>query len=156
MNVPLKRILPLFILLAALALLAACGDEDAETTSGAVESDDSALDSDATPTEVFTSFQGALASGDAEAACAALAPSAIEQVEAASIGGTCDDWVAEIASILDPASQANLDATKVEDEKIDGTDAVLAYTDPIVEIPLEVELIELDGSWLISKLSAFV
>jgi hypothetical protein len=159
MSQTLMRILTPSALLAALALLAACGsDDEPETTTGAAGSDEPAasVGSDAAPTAVFTSFQSSLANGDAEAACAALAPSAIEQAEAASIGGTCKTWVSEVAGTLDPGSKEGLEATVVKDEKIKGEAATLTYTDPILDLPIEVELENIDGSWLISKLAAFV
>lgn len=55
-----------------------------------------AADAPADPEAGFLSFQSSLAQSDADTACGLLAPSAVEQVEDAGIGGSCEDWVEEL------------------------------------------------------------
>ena len=105
------------------------------------------------PEAVFKAFQNALADGDAGTACGHLGPSAVRQVEEASIGGTCEDWVEELTGAYDEASQEKLRDTKVEDVIVSGDRATIKHIGPILEIPLEVELRRTDGSWRLSKLA---
>ena len=151
MTKKLMRLLTLSAcLLASLALLVGCGDDEGSDGGGGETS------SDATPTEVYQSFTTAVANGDADTACDLLAPSGITQVEQASIGGTCEDWVSEVEGVLTPDYKESLENAQVEDEKIDGDSAVLEVQDPVLDLPLEVELEQVDGAWKLSKLSSFV
>ena len=60
------------------------------------------MPTDATPTEVYQDFTASVAGGDADTACALLSPAGMKQVEQASIGGTCSDWVSEVQGVLTP------------------------------------------------------
>lgn len=104
------------------------------------------------PEGAFLAFQNALAEGDKEAVCGALTPSGIKQVEEASIGGTCETWVEEIAGAYDPASKEKLKKTKVDSVDEQGDRATIKYTSPILNLPLEVELEKSGDAWKISKL----
>lgn len=165
----LKRLLALLALTAILGLAAGCGDDEEgdtgqaqteqtqeqtqppETQTGAqTESEPPADAKD--PEEAFLAFQNALADGDEEAVCRALAPSAIKQVEEASIGGKCDTWVEEIAGAYDAASKEKLKDTKVDSVDEQGDRATIKYTSPILNLPLEVELEQSGDAWKISKL----
>ena len=152
----LKRLLTLSVcLLALLALIAGCGDDE-KSGGGGEGGDSTELASDATPTEVYEEFQAAVAGGDADTACGLLAPSALKQVEQASIGGTCDDWDGEVESVLTPAYKNSMENARVTNERIQGESATLEVQDPVLDLPLEVELEQVDGSWKLSKLSSFV
>ena len=163
---------PLALIAAVLALVAAgCGGDDdggddtqpAQTTqtqeqpaTTGTEPDrtDSAPPADAKdPEGAFLAFQSALADGDADAVCGSLAPSAIKQVEEASIGGTCEKWVAELSGVYDPGTEAKLRKTKVDDVEESGGRATVKYTSPILNIPLETELEKSGDGWRITKLS---
>jgi hypothetical protein len=170
----IKRLLALLALAATLAL-AACGGDDeggdegekgqAQTeqttertqppetqtqTEEQTESDPPANADD--PEGAFLAFQNSLAEGDEEAVCGALTPTAIKQVEEASIGGKCDTWVEEIAGAYDPASKEKLKNTKVDSVDEQGDKATIKYTSPILNLPLEVELEKSGDAWKISKL----
>ena len=161
-------------LLALLALVAAgCGDDDeggddtqpaqtqtqpqqqpTTTTDTEPEPADESPPADAKdPEGAFLAFQAALADGDKEAVCGALTPTAIKQVEEASIGGKCDTWVEEIAGAYDPASKEKLKNTKVDSVEEQGDKATIEYTSPILNLPLEVELEKSGDAWKISKLA---
>jgi hypothetical protein len=168
----IRRLLALLAILALAGFAAACGDDDegdekAATTTQPEQTEIQVTTTDETtpetsaggggggddPEGTFLAFQTALADGDADAVCGALAPSAIEQVEEASIGGKCDTWVEEISKLYDAGSKAKLKGTKVDDVQEKGDRATLEYTSPILNLPLEVEL-EKDGdAWRISKLA---
>lgn len=152
----LRTAVALAALVAALGLLAGCGDSESESDGGDGGGAATQVDPDASPTEVFQAFQKDLAAGDAEGACAALAPSALDQVEAETSTGTCDAWVDVVSGLLDDTSRGKLENTAVRDEKIDGSKATLSFKDPILGIPATVELEQADGAWLISKLFSFV
>ena len=155
-----KHLKPLLLLLAcivaALALLAGCGDDGGSDDGGGSEGP--SVSADATPTEVYQGFTAALAAGAADTACSLLSPAGIKQVEQASIGGTCEDWVNEVASILaqTPAYKKSMENAQVIDEQIQGETATLEVQDPVLDLPLEVELEQIDGAWKLSKLSSFV
>ena len=170
----IRRLLALLAILALAGFAAACGDDDeggdsadtttqqtetqpattgteTETTETAPESSAGAEGED--PESTFLAFQNALADGDADTVCASLTPSAIKQVEEASIGGKCDTWVDELSGVYDAKSKEKLKNTKVDSVDEKGDKATLKYTSPILNLPLEVEL-EKDGeSWKISKLA---
>jgi hypothetical protein len=150
-----KRTLHLLsCLIASLALLAGCGDsEDSDSGGGG---DSTEIASDATPTEVYQQFMAALAVGDADTACELVSPAGLKQIEQASIGGTCDDWVGEVESVLTPQYVESMSDAQVKDERIQGETATLEVQDPALDLPLEVELEQVDGSWKLSKLSSFV
>ena len=155
MNQNLKRILTLSAcLLASLALIAGCGDDEGSGEGGG----GTEISSDATPTEVYQEFNAALAAGDADTACDLLSPEGIKQVEQASIGGTCEDWVSEVESVVAaaPAYKKSMENAQVSDEQIQGETATLEVQDPVLDLPLEVELDQVDGAWKLSKLSSFV
>ena len=84
--------------------------------------------------------------------CGSLTPSAIKQVEEASIGGKCDTWVEEISKIYDAGSKDKLRKTKVDDVTESGETATVKYTSPILNLPLEAELEKSGDGWKISKL----
>ena len=91
-----------------------------------------------------------------DTACELLAPAGLKQVEQASIGGTCNDWVSEVESVLTPAYKESMKSARVNDEQIQGETATLEVQDPVLDLPLEVKLEQIDGAWRISKLSSFV
>jgi hypothetical protein len=64
--------------------------------------------------------------------------------------------VSEVESVLTPAYKKSLENARVEDEQIQGKAATLEVQDPVLELPLEVELEQVDGAWKLSKLSSFV
>jgi len=151
----LKRLLTLSAcVIATLALLAGCGDDEGSDSGGA--SDSIEVSADATPTEVYQDFMASVAGGDSDTACELLSPAGLKQVEQASIGGTCNDWVSEVESVLTPAYKKALENAQVSDEQIQGETATLEVKDPVLELPLEVELEQVDGAWKLSKLSSFV
>lgn len=154
----LKRLLVLSAtILASLALLAGCGDEEeSDSGGGGGGGETPAVSSDATPSEVYQEFSAALAAGDADTACPLLSPDGLKQVEAASIGGTCEDWVSEIDGVLTPEFRDALENAQVKSEKIQGDSATLKVKDPVLNLPLDVELDQIDGAWKLSKLSSFV
>ena len=154
MPVLLRTAVALAALVAALGLLAGCGDSESDGGDGGGAA--TQADPDASPTEVFLAFQKDLAAGDAEGACAALGPSALDQVEAETPTGTCAAWVDVVSGVLDDTSRSNLENTEVRNEKIEGANATLTFKDPIIDIPATVELERTDGAWLISKLFSFV
>lgn len=172
----IKRLLTL-LALAATLVLAACGGDDEggdegdkgqaqteQTTEQAQPPETQTETETETETEseppadakdpegAFLAFQNALANGDKEAVCGALTPTAIKQVEEASIGGKCDTWVEEIAGVYDPGSKEKLKKTKVDSVDEQGDKATIKYTSPILNIPLEVELEKSGDAWKISKL----
>jgi hypothetical protein len=159
----LRRLAALLGALALAGFTAACGDEDeggdrpgtttqqAETTVTMPET--SAGGGGEDPESTFLAFQTALADGDADTVCGSLTPSAVEQVEEASIGGKCDTWVDEISKLYDASSKAKLKRTKVDSVDEKGDKATVKYESPILNLPLEAEL-EKDGDvWRISKLA---
>ena len=151
----LKRLLTLSAcVIATLALLAGCGDDEGSDSGGA--SDSIEVSADATPTEVYQDFMASVAGGDSDTACELLSPAGLKQVEQSSIGGTCNDWVSEVESVLTPAYKKALENAQVSDEQIQGETATLEVKDPVLELPLEVELEQVDGAWRLSKLSSFV
>ena len=139
---------------AALALLAGCGDDEGSDSGGG--GGDEEISAEATPTEVYQGFQAALAAGAADTACSLLSPAGIKQVEQASIGGTCEDWVGEVESVLTEPYKKSMEDAQVTDEQIQGETATLEVQDPVLDLPLEVELEQIDGAWKLSKLSSFV
>ena len=173
----LRRLLALLAILALAGFAAACGDDDEGGDSGdtTVQTEPAPPPTDETeaadpdtepadtptadakdPESAFLSFQTALADGDADAVCGSLTPTAIKQVEEASIGGKCDTWVEELSNVYDPGSEAKLRKTKVDDVVEKGDKATVKYTSPILNLPLEAEL-EKDGDvWKISKLAEAV
>jgi hypothetical protein len=104
------------------------------------------------PAAVFKEFQTALADGDAASACSLLAPSGTRQVEAASIGGSCEKWVEELNRTYDAGSKEKIRKTKVRDVAIRGDKATIKYTAPILNIPGDVQLQRSNGVWRLSKL----
>ena len=172
----IRRLLALLAILALAGFAAACGDDDggdsADTTTQQTEAPpattgteteaepetDTAPESSAgaegeDPESTFLAFQNALADGDADTVCGSLTPSAIKQVEEASIGGKCDTWVDEISKLYDAGSKEKLKKTKVDSVEEKRDKATVKYTSPILNLPLEAEL-EKDGeSWKISKLA---
>ena len=77
MTMNLKSLLTLSAcLLASLALLAGCGDDEESGAAGG-GGEGTEIASDAAPTEVYKEFQAALAGGDADTACSLLAPSGL-------------------------------------------------------------------------------
>ena len=172
----IRRLLALLAVLALAGFAAACGDDDeggdsadtttqqtetqpattatepeTETTETTPESSAGAEGED--PESTFLAFQTALADGDADTVCGSLTPTAIKQVEEASIGGKCDTWVDEISKLYDAGSKEKLKKTKVDSVDEKGDKATVKYTSPILNLPLEAEL-EKDGeSWKISKLA---
>ena len=158
MTEKLKRLVTLSAcLLATLALIGGCGDDE-KSDGGGGNGESTEVASDATPTEVYQAFQAALAAGDSNTACGLLSPEGMEQVEQASIGGTCENWVSEVESVVAsaPAYKKSMENARVIDEQIQGETATLEVQDPVLELPLEVELDQVDGSWKLSKLSSFV
>jgi hypothetical protein len=152
----LKRLLTVSAcLLASLALIAGCGDDE-ETDGGGGGGETTEVSSDATPSEVYQAFNAAVASGDEDTACGLLAPAGIKQVEQASIGGTCEDWVGEVEGVLTPQYKKAMENAQVKDEQIQGETATLEVKDPVLQLQLEVELEQIDGTWKLSKLSSFV
>ena len=169
----LKRLLALLALVATLAFAAGCGDDEDEgdtaqtTTEQAQPADQPTTETETEPktTEsdppadakdpkgAFLAFQNALADGDAEAVCGAMAPSAVKQAEEASIGGKCDTWVKELTGVYDPASKEKVRNTKVDKVEEKGDRATISYTSPILDLPLEVELVKSGDTWKISKLN---
>ena len=151
----LKRLMTLSAcVFASLALLAGCGDEEESDSGGGGETTEVA--SDASPTEVYQSFTAAVAGGDADTACGLLSPAGLKQVEQASIGGTCEDWVSEVESVLTGPYKKAMENAQVNDEQIRGETATIEVEDPVLELQLEVELEQVDGAWKLSKLSSFV
>lgn len=168
----LRQLLALLAILALTGFAAACGDDDdnggdqADTTQTQQTETEPATTTDETtppetsaggegedPESAFLAFQTALADGDADTVCGSLTPSAIKQVEEASIGGKCDTWVKELSGVYDASSKEKLKNTKVDSVDEKGDKATLKYTSPILNLPLEVEL-EKDGDvWKISKLA---
>ena len=49
-----------------------------------------------------------------------------------------------------------MENARVTNEQIQGETATLEVQDPVLDLPLEVELEQIDGSWKLSKLSSFV
>lgn len=171
-----KRLLALLSVLATLGLAAGCGSDDeggdggdkeqaqteqtteaqpppkAETeTEPETESEPPADAKD--PEGAFLAFQAALADGDEEAVCGSLTPSAVEQVEEASIGGKCDTWVEEISGPYDAGIKEKLKNTKVDSVDEQGDKATVKYTSPILNLPLEAQLEKSGDGWKISKLA---
>ena len=155
MTETLKRLLALSVcFIASLSLIAGCGDDEGSDEGGG--SEEASLSAEATPTEVYQGFQAALAAGAADTACSLLSPAGIKQVEQASIGGTCEDWVGEVESVLTNPYKKSMENAQVTDEQIQGETATLEVQDPVLDLPLEVELEQIDGAWKLSKLSSFV
>ena len=163
----LRRLLALLALVATLGLATGCGGDDeggGDADKGQAETEPRGPDTTETepepagdggakdPESAFLAFQNALADGDKEKVCGSLTPSAIKQVEEASIGGKCDTWVEEISGVYDPGSKEKLRKTKVDDVAESGNKATIKYTSPILNLPLEVELEKSGESWKISKL----
>ena len=170
----IRRLLALLAVLALAGFATACGDDDddggdsAGTTQTQQTETQPATTTDETeettpetsaggegedPESTFLAFQTALADGDADTVCGSLTPSAIKQVEEASIGGKCDTWVDEISKLYDAGSKAKLKKTEVDKVEEKGDKATVKYTSPILNLPLEAEL-EKDGDvWKISKLA---
>ena len=161
----LRRPLLLLALLGAVASVAVgCGGDDDDTDTGATQTRTQPAETPRTettppsdggandPEAAFLSFQSALADGDADRVCASLTPTATKQVEEASIGGSCEKWVKEIAGAYDEGSKAKLRKTKVDDVSASGSKATVKYTSPILNLPLEVELEKSGSTWRISKL----
>lgn len=99
-------------------------------------------------------LQDALADGDAGAACGLLTESAVRQAEEASIGGSCEDWAEELSGVFDdPALKEKLRNTEILDVKASADSATVEYQSPILDIPVEAELEQSDGTWKISKLA---
>ena len=138
---------------------AACGDDDDSGGDKPAQQESSqasgggAPGSADTPEAAFASFHSALAEGDADAVCGALAPSAVKQTQAASVGGSCEDWVKEIASAYDDAAKAKLRAAKPRDVAIDGNKATIKYTAPVLGIPVTIEAEKSGSTWKLTKLS---
>jgi hypothetical protein len=172
----LEPLLALLCVLAIAGLAAGCGDDgdggsgraeqttteqgdtQPTTTTGETEPAETTPETSAggegeDPESTFLAFQNALADGDADAVCGALAPSAVKQAEEASIGGKCDTWVDEISKLYDPGSKAKLKTTKVDSVDENGDRATIKYTSPILDLPLEVELEKTGDAWKISKLA---
>lgn len=173
----LRRLAALLALAVTLALAAGCGSDDEGGDSGekgqaqtgqtteqaqqpATTNTDTEPRTEADPPAdakdpegAFLAFQTALANGDTAAVCGALTPSAVKQVEEASIGGECDTWVEEISKLYDEASKQKLKRTEVDSVDEQGDEATVKYTSPILNLPLEAELEKSGDSWKISKLA---
>ena len=131
MNQTLKRLLTLSAcLIASLALLAGCGDDDEAEDGGGRRYHRGLLGRDAD--RGYQGFNAAVATGAAETACSLLSPAGIKQVEQASIGGTCTDWVDEVQSVLTPDYKKSMENAQVNDEQIRGETATLEVQDPVL------------------------
>lgn len=174
----LRRLLALLALAATLGLAAGCGGDDNggdEGDGGQAQTEQTQTQAQPQPPETqtetepqaqaeppadakdpegaFLAFQNALAAGDKDAVCGALTPTAVKQVEEASIGGKCDTWVEEISKLYDAASKEKLKKTKVDSVQEQGDKATVKYTSPILNLPLEAELEKSGDGWKISKLA---
>lgn len=156
----------LLALVAAAALAAGgCGGDDEDgggTDRGATateqpqaqETDTGAAPASAEdPEGAFRQFQSALADGDAETACGLLTDSAREQVENASIGGSCENWVEEFTGVFTDDIRGGLRDVDVTDVRERGDRATVEYRSPILDIPLEAELQRAGDGWRLSKLA---
>lgn len=171
----MKRKALLAVATAAVGLAVGCGGDDDEDGGGAGAGDTAqttqqqaepqATETEAAPAAdlddpaaVLQALNTALADGDADTACGLLTESATKQTEEASIGGSCEDWVEEITGVLDPESKDKMRNTTVTDTEISGEQATVTYISPVAlaEIETEVELVQEDGAWKISKLVDFI
>ena len=155
------------LLLALLAIAVGCGgDDDDGGGGGAGEPEPAQTQPEETapapgpggggddPGATVQMLQDALAGGDAGAACGLLTESAVRQAEEASIGGSCEDWADELSGVFDdPALKEKLRNTEILDVKASGDSATVEYQSPILDIPVEAELEQSDGTWKISKLA---
>ena len=106
------------------------------------------------PGATVQQLQVALADGDADTACGLLTESAVRQAEEASIGGSCEDWVEELSGVFDDeALKEKLRNTEILDVNASGDSATVEYQSPILDIPVEAELEQSEGTWKISKLA---
>lgn len=161
----MKRSSVLLVALLTTGLAAGCGGDDGEDGGDGAEGEPAQVQTQESapspapaeggdgPEAAFQRFQSALADGDADAACGLLTDSAIEQVEEASIGGSCEDWVDELTGVYDERIKAELRRTQIDDVTIDGDAATLEYTSPVLAIPVEAELEQVDGEWRLSRLA---
>ncbi len=128
-----KLMLPIALLVAALALVA-CGGDDSSTTSET-----------SSPEDVTKSFLLALANGDGATACSYASQAAIEEIEAQ---GTCEDAVASAVGEVTEEDVTQVEnATYTVADETDTTASVTATREDGQEETFD--LVEEDGEWKI-------
>lgn len=128
-----KLMLPIALIVAALALVA-CGGDDSTTTSDT-----------SSPEDVTKSFLLALANGDGAAACSYASQAAIDQIESQ---GTCEDAVASAVGEVTEEDVTQVEnATYTVSEETDTTASVTATREDGQEETFD--LVQEDGEWKI-------
>lgn len=159
-----KRSLAPLAAIAAIALASGCGgdgedagEEGAATSTAPAQAQETGSApppaSADDPAAAFTSFQAALAEGDAGTACGLLADSAVQQVEEASIGGSCEDWVEEFSGVFTDEIRDELRSIEPGEVTERGDEATVEYTSPILDLPLEARLERTPEGWRLSELA---